>query len=141
MFSAQVLHLAKVVVMLSASAGGMLQTDAQGQLDAQRDLFERQRDFALNQYGVFGNLLGDVPNVGQVRPSTTANPYTAALSGAMMGAGFGGNVMDYFGKGSVQPSYCQSAIDPNVLSAGVVNHVARDTFRPHAASPDTPRHS
>lgn len=85
------------------SAGGMLQTDAQGQLDAERDLFERQRDFALNQYGIFGNLLGEAPNVGQVRPST-ANPYTAALSGAMMGAGFGGNIMDYFSQNR-RPSY------------------------------------
>ena len=76
-------------------AGGMMQTDAQAQMDADRDRFERERDFAMQQYGMFGNLLGNVPNVGQVRPST-ANPYTAALSGAMMGAGFGGNIMDYF---------------------------------------------
>ena len=93
------------------SAGGMLQTDAQGQLDAERDLFERQRDFALNQYGVFGNLLGEAPNVGQVRPST-ANPYTAALSGAMMGAGFGGNMYDYFNRNR-QPTY-----NPNMQVQG-----------------------
>ena len=93
------------------SAGGMLQTDAQGQLDAQRDLFERQRDFALNQYGIFGNLLGDMPNVGQVRPST-ANPYTAALSGAMMGAGFGGDIADYFNRNR-QPTY-----NPNMQVRG-----------------------
>ena len=37
-----------------------------------------------------------MPGVGNVRPSQ-ANPYTAALSGAMMGGGFGGNFMNYFG--------------------------------------------
>lgn len=77
------------------SAGGMLQTDAQAQLDAQRDAFERQRDFAMGQYGNFNSILGNMPNVGRVQPSN-ANPYTAALSGAMMGAGFGGNIYDYF---------------------------------------------
>lgn len=79
------------------SAGGMLQTDAQAQLDAEREAFQRQRDFAMGQYGNFNSILGNMPNVGQVRPST-ANPYTAALSGAMMGAGFGGNIYDYFSR-------------------------------------------
>ena len=77
------------------SAGGMLQTDAQAQLDAEREAFQRQRDFAMGQYGGFNAILGNMPNVGQVKAST-ANPYTAALSGAMMGAGFGGNIYDYF---------------------------------------------
>ena len=85
------------------SAGGMLQTDQQAQLDAEREAFQRQRDFAMQQYGGFGSLLGGVPNVGQVKAST-ANPYTAALSGAMMGAGFGGNIMDYFSQNR-RPSY------------------------------------
>ena len=82
------------------SAGGMLQKDAQAQLDADRAAFERERDFAMGQYGAFGNIIGGVPNVGQISPST-ANPYTAALSGGMMGAGFGGNL---FGGGGYQPS-------------------------------------
>ena len=80
--------------------GGMLQMDEQGQLDAARDLFERQRDFAMGQYGAFGNIIGGAPNVGQIRPSR-ANPYTAALSGGLMGAGFGGDIMDYFKPASV----------------------------------------
>jgi hypothetical protein len=49
----------------------------------------------MNQYGGFNNLLGGLPAVGQVRPNT-ANPYTAALSGAMMGFGAGGNIADLF---------------------------------------------
>ena len=81
------------------SAGGAYQLDEQGRLDAERDAFERQRDFAMGQYGAFGNLLGGMPNVGQVRPST-ANPYTAALSGGMMGAGFGGEMFRGFGGNS-----------------------------------------
>lgn len=79
-------------------AGGMLQTDAQGQLDANREAFQRQRDFALGQYGSFGNILRGMPSQGQRVPVNTANPYTAALSGGMMGAGFGGNIYDYFNR-------------------------------------------
>ena len=65
-------------------AGGAFQTDAQGQLDAERDLFERQRDFRMGQLGNFNNLLGGLPAVGQVAPNR-ANPYTATLGGAMAG--------------------------------------------------------
>ena len=83
--------------------GGMLQMDEQGQLDANRAAFERERDFAMGQYGSFGNILGGMPSVGQISPSR-ANPYTAALSGGMMGAGFGRNIMDYFNQNR-QPSY------------------------------------
>ena len=86
--------------------GGMLQMDEQGQLDADRAAFERERDFAMGQYGAFGNIIGGVPNVGQISPST-ANPYTAALSGGMMGAGFGGNIMDYFNQNQ-RPSYANT---------------------------------
>ena len=82
-----------------AGAGGAFQTDAQGQLDADRDLFERQRDFAMGQYGDFNSLLGGLPQVGQVKPNT-ANPYTATLGGAMAGFGFGGKLGDMF---SAQP--------------------------------------
>ena len=76
-------------------AGGAFQTDAQRQLDADRDRFERERDFAMQQYGNFNALLGGLPNVGQIRPST-ANPYTATLGGAMAGFGFGNKLYDMF---------------------------------------------
>ena len=86
--------------------------------------FERQRDFAMGQYGNFNSILGNMPNVGQVRPST-ANPYTAALSGAMMGAGFGGNIYDYFSRNrqpaaAPQPLYQNSpyAINSTFEPAG-----------------------
>ena len=84
-----------------STAGGMLQTDSQGQLDADREAFQRQRDFRMNQFGQMNSLLGGLPTVGQVQPNT-ANPYTAALSGAMMGAGFGGNMYDYFNRNRQQ---------------------------------------
>lgn len=87
-------------------AGGMLQMDNQGQLDADREAFERYRDFAMGQYGQMNNILGGVPNVGQVTPNTS-NPYTAMLSGAMMGAGFGGNIADYFSQRRQQPMFQQ----------------------------------
>ena len=95
-------NLASTGANALSTAGGMLTTDRQGQLDADREAFERQRDFAMNQYGNFNSILGNMPSVGQVRAST-ANPYTAALSGAMMGAGFGGNMYDYFNRNRQQP--------------------------------------
>lgn len=79
------------------SSGGMLQMDQQGQLDADRAAFERQRDFDMAQLSNFNSLLGGLPSTGNVQP-ITANPYTASLSGMMMGAGFGGNIMDYFNR-------------------------------------------
>ena len=88
-------------------AGGMLQTDAQGQLDADREAFQRQRDFALGQYGSFGNILRGMPSQGQRVPVNTANPYTAALSGSMMGFGVGGNIYDYFNRNRTQPPPAQ----------------------------------
>ena len=42
-------------------------------------------------YGVFGNILGGMPSVGNVK-SSTANPYTSMLAGGSMGAGFGGKL-------------------------------------------------
>jgi hypothetical protein len=89
--------------------GSAFQTDRQGQLDADRDLFERQRDFAMNQYGGFNSLLGGLPAVGQVRPNT-ANPYTAALSGAMMGFGAGGNISDLFKPQQPTPTMTPAAV-------------------------------
>ena len=94
-----------------AGAGGAFQTDAQGQLDADRDLFERQRDFAMNQYGNFNTLLGGLPQVGQVKPNT-ANPYTATLGGAMAGFGFGGKLGDMFSSNPQQQLTPPARVQP-----------------------------
>jgi len=91
-------------------AGGAFQTDAQGQLDADRDLFDRQRDFAMNQYQGFNSLLGGLPNVGQINP-VTANPYTATLGGAMAGFGIGNKLGDLF---KPTPTYNRG---PNYINA------------------------
>ena len=53
--------------------------------------------------------------------ASTANPYTAALSGAMMGAGFGGNMMDYFSQNQASPAtelYSRISINPIFEPAG-----------------------
>ena len=104
-------NLASTGANALSTAGGMLQTDSQGQLDADREAFQRQRDFAMGQFGNMNAILGGLPTVGQVQPNT-ANPYTAALSGAMMGAGFGGNMYDYFNRNR-QPTY-----NPNMQVQG-----------------------
>lgn len=81
------------------TAGGAYQTDNQGRMDADRDAFERNRDFGLDMYGIFGDILGGMPSVGRTDASS-ANPYTAMLSGGSMGAGFGGKLFtDMFGGG------------------------------------------
>ena len=95
-----------------ANAGGMLQMNDQGQLDADRDQFVRDRDFAMGQLSNMNTLLGGLGQIGQVRPST-ANPYTSMMSGAMMGAGFGGNIADYFS----QPSPLTANRGPSFINA------------------------
>lgn len=76
-------------------AGGAFQADQQAQLDDQRMRFEGERDFPMNMYGMYGkNILGAGPggsSFGGIQ-ANTANPYTAALGGAMAGFGLGGNL-------------------------------------------------
>ena len=100
-----------------AKSGAAFQTDAQGQLDANRDRFERERDFAMGQYSNFNSLLGGLPSVGPVRPST-ANPYTATLSGAMMGFGVGNNLYDMFKQrpDTTTTSSAQPMYNPNYVN-------------------------
>ena len=93
------------------TAGGAYQMDEQGRLDAERDAFERNRDFGLDMYGVFGNILGGMPSVGRVSPST-ANPYTSMLAGGTMGAGFGGNLFGGGGGGMGRNRFQNGYMDP-----------------------------
>ena len=76
-------------------AGEAFRADQQGQLDDQRMRFEGERDFANNMYGMYGkNILGAGPggsSFGGIQ-ANTADPYTAALGGAMAGFGMGGNL-------------------------------------------------
>ena len=67
------------------SAGGMLQTDAQGQLDASA-IYSSDNATSHSINMASSAICSAAPMSARFRPST-ANPYTAALSGAMMGAG------------------------------------------------------
>ncbi len=94
--------------MLTGS-GGAFQTDRQGQLDADRDLFNRQRDFRMDQYSNFNNLLGGLGSPGQINP-VTSNPYTATLGGAMAGFGVGNKLGDLFKQPT--PTYSTGSVNP-----------------------------
>lgn len=78
-------------------AGGMLQTNEQAQLAAQQDDFERQRDFALDQAIKYNaGILSKAPQNPPVRAPNLYNPQMAMLSGAIQGAGFGGQLGSLF---------------------------------------------
>ena len=79
------------------AAGSAYQTDLQNTYTDQRDNFERQRDFELDQYGKFmSQIMGRAPTSGTQYQANTANPTMAAISGAMSGAGIGGNLQNFF---------------------------------------------
>ena len=71
------------------NAGNSLQGYSQAELDDLRRRFESNRDFEMEQRSNYQNgILGRAPNSSQsVRPSM-ANPFAAAMSGAMTGFGF-----------------------------------------------------
>lgn len=84
--------------MDTANAGitGMLgsgsadQVDAQNRLDADRQRFEGDRDFASNQYGNFmSGILGRAPMSPPGQSPNYNNPTMGALTGGMAGFGFG----------------------------------------------------
>ena len=79
------------------AAGGAFQTDLQNTYTDQRDNFERQRDFELDQYAKFmSQIMGRAPTSGSKYTPNMTNPTMAALSGAMSGAGIGGNLQNFF---------------------------------------------
>ena len=81
------------VANMLTDAGGALQTDEQGRINADMNQFNNQRDFALDQYAKFNaGILNNAPQSATYQP-ITANPTTAALGGVMAGAGFGGKYL------------------------------------------------
>ena len=88
-------------------AGNNLMNYQQGYLNDQRNRFENQRDFALDQNikyqdGILGRA---VYNSAQNPQGVTANKGAGFLGGAMQGAGIGGNIAGFFGnQQSFQPS-------------------------------------
>lgn len=85
-------------------AGAAYQADEQGRLDDERRAFEGNRDFGMNLAGQYANILRSAYPGGASFGSigaNTADPYMAALSGAQMGFGFGGNLFGGGGSGPV----------------------------------------
>lgn len=94
----------KIGDMLTTS-GNAFQNNQQGFLDAERDAFVRDRDFAMNQYGDYNaKILGRAPQSSSQRP-ITANPYTATFGGAMAGLGFGNQLSQLFAPTPATPHY------------------------------------
>lgn len=79
------------------NAGSMYQKDLQNQYaDAQRQ-FEGNRDFASNVYGDFNaQILKGAPRRPATQTPNTVDPTAAAISGAMGGFGFGGQLQNMF---------------------------------------------
>jgi hypothetical protein len=71
------------------NAGNSLQGYNQAQLNDQRQRFEDQRDFELNQRKDYqSGILGKAPQTSNVTQANMNNPYAAALGGGMAGFGF-----------------------------------------------------
>jgi hypothetical protein len=74
----------------AANAGSAFQKDSQGYMDAAKTGFEDQRDFGLNAYQKFmSGIMGGAPTSGSMPNTSTPSPMMGALSGGMMGLGFG----------------------------------------------------
>ena len=71
------------------NAGNALQGFDQAQLNDQRQRFEDQRDFELEQRkGYQAGILGRAPDTSNKFQANMNNPYAAALGGGMAGFGF-----------------------------------------------------
>ena len=86
-------------------AGSAFQADEQGRLDDERMRTEGARDYGLNLAGQYANILRAAypggASFGGIG-ANTVDPNMAALSGAMQGFGFGGNL--FGGGGPVMAS-------------------------------------
>jgi hypothetical protein len=71
------------------NAGNSLQGYSQANLNDQRQRFEDQRDFELNQRKDYqSGILGKAPDTSNKFQANINNPYAAALGGGMAGFGF-----------------------------------------------------
>ncbi len=71
------------------NAGNSLQGYDQANLNDQRQRFEEQRDFGLNQRKDYqSGILGQAPDTNNTYQANMNNPYAAALGGGMAGFGF-----------------------------------------------------
>jgi hypothetical protein len=71
------------------NAGNALQVFDQAQLNDQKQRYEDQRDFELEQRkGYQSGILGKAPQTSNKFQANLNNPYAAALGGGMAGFGF-----------------------------------------------------
>ena len=109
-----------------ATAGGMLRTDQQAQLDDARARFENERDFAMNQLVNYNaGILGRTPTSFGNLSNNYASPTGAGLSGAMMGFGFGqkygGNIANMFSQPQPTGGYSYGAGNAGSFERGTFN--------------------
>ena len=95
------------------NAGNSLQGYNQANLNDQRQRFEDQRDFELEQRkGYQSGILGKAPNSsGNGVQANMNNPYAAALGGGMAGFGFQQEYPNFFGGGQ-QTSFARPQMNP-----------------------------
>jgi hypothetical protein len=91
------------------NAGNSLQGYNQANLNDQRQRFEQQRDFEMDQRkGYQSGILGKAPNSsGNGVQANMNNPYAAALGGAMNGFGF---QQEYFPQQPQQTSFYRPTV-------------------------------
>ena len=117
--------MAPEIAGMFSTAGNALQTNDQGQMNADMNQFNNQRDFALDQYTKFNaGILNNAPQAATYQP-VTANPTTAAIGGAMAGFGIGGKLSDLFKqKATTQPVVNQNPLGtPNGSMYGINNNI------------------
>ena len=95
------------------NAGNALQGFDQAQLNDQKQRFEDQRDFELNQRKDYqSGILGKAPDTSNKFQANMNNPYAAALGGGMAGFGFQQQYPNFFGGGAQQTSFARPQMNP-----------------------------
>ena len=90
------------------NAGNSLQGYNQANLNDQRQRFEDQRDFELNQRKNYqSGILGKAPDTSNKTEANMNNPYAAALGGGMAGFGF---QQEYFPQQTPQTSFYRPTV-------------------------------
>jgi len=83
------------------AGGGILQADAQNELNAARDYFEGNRDFRFNALNNFGSgILGQAPRNAATATPNYFDPLMSGIAGGTAGFGAGGRLSSLFGQSS-----------------------------------------
>jgi len=95
------------------NAGNALQGYNQAQLNDERQRYEDQRDFNLDQRKDYqSGILGKAPQTNNNFKANMNSPYAAALGGGMAGFGFQQQYPNFFGGGSQQTSFARPQMNP-----------------------------